>query len=143
MPDPKTVHARQRGDGVGILDALRGFDLAEQRAASVCRSELVFDGPRPVAVMRDLEGDAAAPLGRVLHGIDDVTRLGRRADHRKHEAFRAHVHRSRDVVIVLRRRSNDDGKVGRLENIVSRSSPSRSRSLNARDRRAQSRIPRI
>jgi hypothetical protein len=44
-----------------------------------------------------------------------VARLGRRADHREHETLRAHVHRSRDVMIFFRGRSHDDGQIRRLE----------------------------
>src|SRR5260370_3809804 len=65
--------------------------------------------------MRNLQGDTAPPFGGVLHRIDDVACLRRRADHREHETLRAHVHRSRDMMIFLRRRSHDDRQIGRLE----------------------------
>ena len=62
MPDPQAIDAWERGDGVCVFDAFRRLDLAKQRASTVGCGELVFDGPRPVTVMRDLQSDAAARL---------------------------------------------------------------------------------
>ena len=115
MADPEAVDAGQRRDRVGVFHALRRLDLAEQSAALVGRRELLGDRARPIAVMRDLKGDAAATFGCVFHGVQNVTRFGNRADHRQHQAFRAHVHGPGNVVIFLRRRADDDWQVGRLK----------------------------
>ena len=90
-PDPEAIDARQRGDGVGVLDALRGLDLAEERAAPVGGDELVHDRAGAIAVVRDLQGDAAPAIRRVFHRVDDVAGFLRIADHRQHEALGAHV----------------------------------------------------
>ena len=72
MADPQAIDAGERGDGLGVLDALGGLDLTEQRAAAVCGGEFVHDGARPIAIMRDLQGDAAAAFWRVFHRVEDV-----------------------------------------------------------------------
>ena len=44
MADPKAIDAVDRRHRVGVLDALRRLDLAEQRGAAVGGRELVGDG---------------------------------------------------------------------------------------------------
>ncbi len=65
--------------------------------------------------MSNLEGHAAPAIGGVLHGIEDMARLRRRAHHGQHQAFRAHVHRPSDMVVLLRGRADDDRQIGRFE----------------------------
>ena len=115
MTHPQTVDSRQRRDGVGVLNALRGLDLAEERAAPVGGDELVHNGPGAIAIVRDLQGDAAPSIGRVLHGFEDVASFVHVADHRQHEALGAHVHCTSDVMIFLRWNSYDHRQIGRLE----------------------------
>ena len=67
MAHPQTVDSRKRGDGVGVLNALRGLDLAEERAAAVRGDELVHNGTGAIAIVRDLQGDAPPSIGRVFH----------------------------------------------------------------------------
>ena len=115
MAHPQTIDPRQRGDGVGVVDTLGGLDLAEKRAAAIRGDELVDDGARPIAIVRDLQGDAAASVRRVFHRFEDVASFIDVADHGQHEALGAHVHRAGDVMIFLRRSSHDHRQIGRLE----------------------------
>ena len=67
MAHPQTVDSRQRRDGVGVLNALRSLDLAEERAAPVRGDELVHNWTGAIAIVRDLQGDAPPSIGRVFH----------------------------------------------------------------------------
>ncbi len=115
MTHPQTIDSRQRGDGVGVVDTLGGLDLAEERAAAVRGDELVDDRARPIAIVRNLQGDAAASVGRVFHRLDDVAGFIHVANHRQHQPLGAHVHRAGDVMVFLRRGSHDHRQIGRLE----------------------------
>ena len=117
MADPQAVDAIDRGDGIGILGAFRRFDLAEQRGALVGGRELFrhrsrrgnCHAPRCSATPR-------LPIGIILHAIDDRPCASSAvADHREHDALRAHVAGARDVVVFLRRHAHDGRQVGRLE----------------------------
>ena len=70
---------------VGVLHALRGLDLAEQRGALVGGVELVADRAGAIAVVRDLQRDAALAGRMILHRIEDVAGLLDVADHRQHQ----------------------------------------------------------
>ena len=93
----------------------RRLDLAEERAAAVCGDELVHDSAGPIAIVRDLQGDAPPAIGRVLHRFEDVAGFVNVADHRQHQALGAHVHRASDVMIFLRRNAHDHRQIGSLE----------------------------
>jgi hypothetical protein len=115
MAHPQAIDSLQRGDRVGVLDALSGLDLAEKRAAAVRGHELVHDRPGTIPIVRDLQGDAAASSRRIFHRFEDVASFIRVADHGQHEALSAHVHGSGDVMIFFRWNPDDHRQVGRLE----------------------------
>ncbi len=115
MADPQAIHARQRGQHLGVLHALRGFDLAEEGGARIGRGEFFPDLAGAVAVVRHLQRHAALAVRRVFHSIQDLPRFGSGADHRQHDPLGAHVAGAGDVVVLLRGHTNDHCHVGRFE----------------------------
>src|SRR5580704_7120488 len=69
MANPKAVDAGQRGDGVGVLDALACLDLAEERTAAIGGRELVLYRAGSVAIVSDLKSDAAAAFAGIFHRV--------------------------------------------------------------------------
>ena len=66
MADPQQVDAVDGGDGIGVLDALGGLDLADKGGALVGAAEFVGDGAGPVIVMGDLRAQRrATPAGGI------------------------------------------------------------------------------
>jgi hypothetical protein len=65
--------------------------------------------------VRDPERDPALALGVIFHASQDRARFLGIADHRQHDALRAHVAGARDVVILLRRHADDRRDIRRLE----------------------------
>ena len=115
MPDPQAIDAVDRRDGIGVLHALRGLDLAEQGGLLVGGGQLLRHRAAGVGIVRDAERHAALALRVILHAVEDRARFLGVADHRQHDAFGAHVAGARDVVIFLRRHAHDRRDAGRLE----------------------------
>ena len=61
MADPQAVDAIDGSDGIGVLDALRRLDLANEGGALVGGGRTSRPRAGPVVVMRDLQGNAARP----------------------------------------------------------------------------------
>ena len=72
MADPKAIDTVQRRDAVDVVDAFRRFDQAEEGRALVGGGEFVGDRARTIAVVRDLQRDAAPARRVIFHRVDDV-----------------------------------------------------------------------
>ena len=115
MADPQAIDAVDRRHLLGVLHAFGGFDLAEEGGAHIGGGEFVGDRARPVAVMGDLQGDAALARRVILHRVDDVANLVDIADHRQHQTLGAHIHGAGDVMVFARGHAHDRRQRRRLE----------------------------
>ncbi len=106
VPDPQSVDAVDRGDGVGVLGALPGFDQGEEHGASIRFGKLLGDRTARVAVMGDPERHSARTHGRILSALDDAFRFLAGTDHRQYQPFGTGVERARDILVGTPRRAH-------------------------------------
>ena len=116
MANPQDINALHRRDGIGILRAIRRFDLAEERRALIGAGQFLRHRSRAHSCHAPRrKRHAALARGKILHAVNDGLGFRSRADHGDHEPFRPHVAGTRHMWYSFDGTRTIGAHIGRLE----------------------------